>query len=79
MIYIKLTLLVWLSWLSVFPSAAIAEFSPGPILLCLLGNTRKYSPSCERNMGNQLFQYCHPREANTMSFIYDPIMPWDKQ
>ena len=30
----------------------------GPVLLHLLSNTGKYSPSCQTNTVNQLFQYC---------------------
>ena len=38
-----------------------------PILLHLLGNTRRYSPSCQTNMENYLFQHCHTRKDNTGS------------
>ena len=38
-----------------------------PVLFRLLDNTGKYTPSCEGNTENQLFQYCAPGEANTKS------------
>ena len=35
----------------------------GPVLLCLLSNTLKYSPSCKGNTENNFFQYCSLGEA----------------
>ena len=35
-----------------------------PVLLHLLANTGKYSPSCQTNTENQLFQYCPTRKDN---------------
>ena len=35
-----------------------------PVLFHLLGNTGKYSPSCQTNIENQLFQYCPTRKDN---------------
>ena len=42
----------------------------GPVLLRLLGNTGKYSPSCQTNTENQLFQYCPTRKDNTGSITF---------
>ena len=42
----------------------------GPVLLHLLGNTGKYSPSCQTNTENQLFQYCPTRKDNTGSITF---------
>ena len=39
----------------------------GPVLLHLLGNTGIYTPSCQTNTENQLFQYCPTRKDNTGS------------
>ena len=41
-----------------------------PLLLHLLGNTEKYSPSCHTNKENQLFQYCPTGKGNTRSIIF---------
>ena len=32
--------------------------------------TGKYSPSCQSNTEIQLFQYCPPREDNTVFFLF---------
>ena len=42
----------------------------GPVVLHLLGNTGKYSPSCQTNTENQLFQYCLTRKDNTGSITF---------
>ena len=42
----------------------------GPVLLHLLGNTGKYSPSCYTNTENQLFQYCPTRKDNTGNITF---------
>ena len=36
----------------------------------LLGNTEKYSPSCQTNTGTELFQYCPTRKDNTGSVTF---------
>ena len=43
----------------------------GPVLIHLLGNTRKYSPSCQTNTENQLFQYCPTRKDSTDSILLE--------
>ena len=42
----------------------------GPVLLHQLGNTGKYSPSCQTNTENQFFQYCPTRKDNTGSISF---------
>ena len=42
----------------------------GRVLLYLLSNTGKYSPSCQTNTKNQLFQYCSTRKDNTGSITF---------
>ena len=42
----------------------------GPVLLHLLGNTGKYSPICQTNTENQLFQYCPTQKDNTGSITF---------
>ena len=46
------------------------QSSLGPVLLHLLGITKKYSPSVQTNMENQLFQYCPTRKVNTGSITF---------
>ena len=36
----------------------------GPVLLHLLGNIGKYSPSCQTNTENQILQYCPTKKDN---------------
>ena len=42
----------------------------GSILLHLLGNTGKYSPSCKTNTENQIFQYWPTSKNNTGSITF---------
>ena len=37
----------------------------GPLLLHILGNTRKYSPSSQANTEKKFFRYCPPKMDNT--------------
>ena len=43
----------------------------GPVSLHILGNRGKYSPSCQTNTENQLFQYWPTRKDNTESILLE--------
>ena len=47
----------------------------GPVLRHLLGNTGKYSPSCQTNMENQLFQYWPTSKNNTGHLCFKQAQP----
>ena len=43
----------------------------GPVMICLIDNTGKYSPSSKGNTKNELSLYCTPGKANTIFFFYN--------
>ena len=66
-------ILILLSQLCAFPvqphhSSLLGLY--GPVLLCLLGNMEKYSPSCQSNTETQLFHYCLSMKEDTGSIIF---------